>query len=66
MCTMADLFNYSPINMDPADFWSILGIVAFLVGLKLAVTDSSSVPSHYGLIFSLSSSLFVVWIQFYH
>lgn len=63
---MGDIFNYSPIDMDPDDFWSIIGIVAFLIGLKLAVTDSAAIPSYYGLILSLFSSLFVIWIRFYH
>jgi hypothetical protein len=63
---MGDIFSYSPLDISADDFWTLIGVFAFLFGIKLAADDSPSLPSHYGLIFSLSSSLFVLWIQFYH
>jgi len=63
---MLEIFDYSPLDMSASDFWSVMGAIAFLVGVKLAAEDSPSCPSYYGLIFSLSSTLFVMWIRFYH
>ncbi|MDD3020049.1 MAG: hypothetical protein PHX61_03595 [Alphaproteobacteria bacterium] len=63
---MGDLFNYSPVDLSPDDFWSLIGGFAFLVGLKLAADDSPHLPSYYGLIFSLSSGMFVFWVRYYH
>lgn len=63
---MGDIFDYSPLDMSAADFWSLVGLIAFMIGIKLAADDSPSFPSYYGLIFSLSSGLFVWWIRFYH
>lgn len=63
---MGDLFDYSPLDMSAPDFWTIIGIIAFLIGVKMAADDSPACPSYYGLIFSLSSTLFVMWVRFYH
>lgn len=62
---MGDLFDYSPIDMSSEDFWTVIGAVAFLCGIKLAAEDRPELPSYYGLVFSLTSSLFVMWIRFY-
>lgn len=62
---MGDIFDYSPIDMSSEDFWTLIGAVAFVFGIKLAADDRPEFPSYYGLVLSLSSGLFMAWIRFY-
>lgn len=43
---MGDLFDYSPLDMSAPDFWTIVGIIAFLIGVKMAADDSPACPSY--------------------
>lgn len=62
---MDDLFSYSPLDMSADDFWTLVGAVFFLFGIKAAADDSPHFPSFLGLILALSSALFIFWIRFW-